>query len=84
MHYKFEVLTVRDINFKDDQGKEVTGYQLWLLEASQDPKWHGYEVTKLWIPCGSPLESSVQQLRHGDQVNIVFNRRGKAESINLI
>lgn len=84
MNYQFEVLTVRDINFKDDSGREVNGYQLWLLEPSNDPKWHGYEVMKIWIAAGSNLESAVHQLSHGDHVNITFNRRGKAETIDII
>lgn len=84
MNYQFEVLTVRDIHFKDNDGREVSGYQLWVVGPTEEKSWNGYEVVKFWINSGSRLESIVQQVRKGDMVNITFNRRGKIETIDII
>lgn len=82
--YNFEVLTVRDLDFKDDNGKPVCGMQLWLIGESSEPAWNGYEVCKLWIPDGHKLESDVCQLKRGDQISVKFDRRGKPIEIQLI
>lgn len=84
MNYQFEVLTVRDLDFQDQSGKDVAGMQLWVIGATEEKAWNGYEVTKLWIPSGSRLESTVLQLRRGDQINVTFNRRGKPETIDIL
>lgn len=84
MNYKFEVLTVRDISFEDDSGRQVEGMQLWLIGETQDKAWNGWEVLKVWIDSKSKLVSDVQQLRRGDHVQVSFNRRGKAEMITLL
>lgn len=79
--HEFKVLTVRDINFVDDRKNEVSGQQLWLCGQTADDGWNGWEVLKLWIPDGSPLEQAVSQLKHDDIVLIEFNRRGKPQTI---
>ena len=84
MNYQFEVLTVRDLDFQDQSGKDVSGMQLWCIGATNDKSWNGYEVVKLWISSGTALESVVCQLKRGDQINVTFNRRGKPETIDLI
>ncbi|MBE6979222.1 MAG: hypothetical protein E7431_02470 [Ruminococcaceae bacterium] len=84
MNYQFEVLTVRDLDFQDQSGKDVSGMQLWVIGATTDKSWNGYEVSKMWIPSGSALESNVAQLKRGDKINVTFNRRGKPETIELI
>lgn len=84
MNYQFEVLTVRDLDFKDQSGKDVSGMQLWVIGATTEKSWNGNEVSKMWIPAGSALESNVAQLKRGDQINVTFNRRGKPETIELI
>lgn len=78
---EFRVLTVRDLNFKDDTGNQVAGQQLWLCGQTQDPGWNGWEVLKVWIPDGHELSSTVAELRHDDVILIEFNRRGKPRSI---
>lgn len=82
--FEFEVLTIRDLNFDDDRGKKVTGQQLWLLSESADESWNGFEVSKVWIPDGHPMESVVAQLAHNDRVSIQFDRRGKPVKINVL
>lgn len=84
MNYQFEVLTVRDINFQDNEGRKISGKQLWVIGATEEESWHGYEVMKIWINNGTKLDACAQQLRRGDQINVTFNRRGKVETIDLI
>lgn len=78
---KFEVLSVRDIDFTNDQQQAVSGAQLWVCAESPEPGWNGWEVSKLWIPRNSGLYPNVKLLQHGDEVNITFNHKGKPESI---
>lgn len=84
MASKFEVLTVRDIKFKDDKDRQVEGMQLWLVGQTSESGWNGWEVLKVWIDVNSPLAADVHQLRRGDHVQIDFNRRGKAAMITLL
>lgn len=81
MNEKFEVLTVRDLDFKDDRGKDVVGMQLWLIRETDDKAWNGYEVLKVWIPDGHRCESAVAELMRGDMIQISWDRRGKPVEI---
>lgn len=80
----FEVLTVRDIEFQDDKNKTVSGMQLWIGGETTEKEWNGYEIVKIWIPDGHVLEAIVASLKHGDKINITFNRRGKPTEIEVI
>lgn len=85
MNEKFEVLTVRDISFKDDKsGRQIEGMQLWLIGESQDKSWNGWEVLKLWIDANSPMAVDVHQLRRCDHVQVSFGRNGKPRMITLL
>lgn len=84
MNYNFEVLTLRDINFQDPNGRQVEGIQLWLTGETDDKSWHGWEVLKLWIGKESKLYKDVYDLRRGDHVQVSFDRRGKAQFITLL
>ncbi len=84
MNELFEVLTVRDLDFKDDRGKDVVGMQLWLIRETDDKAWNGYEVLKVWIPDGHRFESAVAELKRGDMIQISWDRRGKPVEINRI
>lgn len=81
---KFKILTVRDVEFKDDNDKLVKGMQLWVCGETEEEAWNGWEVIKIWVPDGSPLEDIVAMLKHDDDVLIEFNRRGKAVKIDLV
>ena len=80
----FKVLTVRDVEFTDDHDKLVKGMQLWVCGQTEDEGWNGWEVIKIWVAEGSPLEDIVAMLKHDDQILIDFNRRGKAVKIELV
>lgn len=84
MIYKFEVLTVRDISFQDDKGRQVEGMQLWLTGQTDDKSWNGWEVLKIWVDAKSSMAPDVHQLRRGDHVQVTFDRRGRAQMITLL
>lgn len=79
--YTYKVLTVRDLDFLDDNKRPVKGQQLWVLGESADPAWNGWEVVKIWIPDGHPMETIVCQLRLDDMIEVQFDRRGKPTHI---
>ena len=81
MNENFEVLTVRDLDFKDDRGKEVKGMQLWLIRETDEKSWNGFEILKVWIPDGHRCESDVAALKRGDIIQITWDRRGKPVQI---
>lgn len=85
MTEKFEVLTVRDVCFKDSNSdRQIKGSQVWLLGESQDPSWNGYEVFKIWVDASSGMIADVVQLRRGDHVQVCFGRNGKPRLITLL
>lgn len=81
--FEFKVLTVRDLDFKDQDGRPIKGQQLWCLGQSNDPQWNGWEVVKIWIQDGNPLETTVSQLRINDMIKVQFDRRGKPLTIEV-
>lgn len=84
MNEKFEVLTVRDLDFKDDRGKDVKGMQLWLIRETDEKAWNGYEVLKVWIPDGHRSEVDVAALKRCDVILISWDRRGKPVSVTPV
>lgn len=81
---EFKVLTVRDVSFKDNNGKQVEGMQLWCSTPSSEAGWRGSEILKLWISSDSAFVDTVDSLKAGDVLNITFNRYGKPNSIEVI
>lgn len=81
---EFEVLTVRDLDFLDDRNRPVKGMQIWVIQQSNDPAWNGWEVSKIWIPDGSHLETTAAALKRGDHIGVIFDRRGKPFSMELL
>lgn len=82
--YMYKVLTVRDLDFLDDNKRPVKGQQLWALSESSDPQWNGWEVVKIWIPDGHSMETLVSQLHLDDMIEVQFDRRGKPVSISKV
>lgn len=81
---EFKVLTVRDVSFRDDTGKQVEGMQLWCSAPSDSPGWRGIEILKIWIPADSIFVDTVNMLKPGMVLDITFNRYGKPSSIEVI
>lgn len=85
MVYKFEVLTVRDVSFKDEKSdRQIEGMQLWLTGQTEDKSWNGWEVFKIWVDGKSNMAADVHLLRRGDHVQVDYDRRGKARMITLV
>lgn len=84
MYERFEVLTVRDLDFEDQNKKQVVGMQLWLIHESDDKSWNGWEVVKVWFADGHRLETIVSSLKRGDQIQITWDRRGKPVNIEIV
>ena len=82
--YKYKVLTVRDLDFLDDNKRPVKGQQVWVLGESADPQWNGWEVVKIWIPDGHSMETVVSQLQLNDMIEVQFDRRGKPVTISKV
>ena len=82
--YMYKVLTVRDLDFLDDNNRPVKGQQLWCLGESSDPQWNGWEVVKIWIPDGHSMETVVSQLKLDDMIEVQFDRRGKPVNISKV
>lgn len=82
MNYMYKVLGVKRLDFVNDEGTPVNGYQLWVCAQTSDPSWlGGIEVFKVWIPYESPLSAAVAQLRTGDQISGECDRKGRPLSI---
>ena len=81
---QFKVLTVRDVSFKDDSGKQVEGLQLWCSCPSDSPGWRGIEIVKIWIPADSIFVDLVDSLKPDTVLGITFNRFGKPANIEVI
>lgn len=73
----YKVLTIRELNFMDQTGKPVSGYQVWLETQTDETGWNGYEILKIWVARGSRLESVVVSLIRGDELTISFTQRGR-------
>lgn len=84
MNEEFKVLTVRDLDFQDQQKKQVKGMQLWLIRETDEKSWNGWEILKVWIPDGSRCEVDVAELVHGDMIQITWDRRGKPVKIDRL
>lgn len=84
MNERFEVLTVRDLDFKDQQNKQIKGMQIWVIHPTDDQAWNGFEVLKVWIPDGHRSEIEVASLKRGDHIEITWDRRGKPVQVMLV
>lgn len=78
MKIECKVLGINRIDFTNDSGERINGYQIWIAGYTDAQNWsQGLEVMKSWIAVGSDREAIAQQLIPGDVVNVEFNRRGK-------
>lgn len=82
MNYKYKVLGIKRLDFTNDEGTHVNGYQLFVCSQTSDPNWlGGIEVFKVWIPFDSSLAAAVAQLRTGDEITGECDRKGRPLSI---
>lgn len=79
---EFKVLGIKEVNFTDEQGKPISGCQLFLIGQTHEPGWReGYEVLKTWISADGDLAPVVAGLCHDDHVLVDFSRKGKVIGI---
>lgn len=79
-----KVLAIKKVDFTDPKtGERVVGSQLWVMAETRDPVWSGREIIKIWIPEGSAMEETLQQVTNDDDILVEFNRRGKAIAFDL-
>lgn len=72
------VLGKRPVSFKSDDGKDITGTTLYL--GYEEEGVEGMKVDKVFIAAAKmPKEDIVV----GTEVDVVFNRRGKVDSIRV-
>lgn len=78
MNYEAKVLGIHYLDFKNDSGEVIKGYQIFVAAKTDQQSWtQGMEILKCWIGAGTESESVAQALIPGDLVQIAFNRRGK-------
>lgn len=79
-----KVLAIKKVDFTDQQsGERIVGSQLWVMADTRDPVWSGREIIKIWIPEGSTMDETLQQVTNDDDILVEFNRRGKAIAFDL-
>lgn len=85
MEMEARVLGIKHLNFKDDDGNPVKGFQIWLSMPTDDAKWHfGIEVCKVWVPEASTQAEWCQYLQIDEKVRVAFGRRGKLIIIDAV
>ena len=78
MRLEAKVLGIRYLDFKDDKGVPIKGYQTFVSAETDQPGWTmNVEVLKTWTAADSQMAATVASLIPGDVVYIEFNRRGK-------
>lgn len=74
---KWKVVGFRSVDFKDNNGQQVTGYKLYLARQPENKNIFGLETHSLFISKAYvdfvPVENQM--------VNISYNRYGKVASI---
>ena len=77
---KWKVVGWRNVDFKDPQGRHVSGYSLFLARPAQDDKVVGLEVQKIFISKQYVQYEPVEN----QMIGINFNRYGKVQSIEVL
>lgn len=74
---KWKIVGFRKVQFTDPQGRNVSGFSLFLARPAQSPDVVGLETQKIFISSAyvdyNPVENQL--------VNIAFNRYGKVASV---
>lgn len=77
---KWKVVGFRKVQFTDPQGRNVSGFSLFLARPAQNPDVVGLEVQRIFISSQyvdyTPKENQL--------VNILYNRYGKVASVTPI
>lgn len=79
MNEKWNVLTYRDYDFTDDNGRQQKGRTLHCYRESRNNGWPGVEYAKLSCKFGADAYNVVPV--PGKQYEIVFDRFGKVATL---
>lgn len=75
---KMRLLGARVLDFKANDGKQVTGTQLFVAFAAENVT--GEMTDKIFVRDGV----NMPQVKVGEHIEVAFNNRGKLESISPI
>lgn len=85
MNYKYKVLGVKLLDFHNDQGEHIHGYQVWCCAPTASTDWvNGVEVFKVWIKFESPLAAIAAGLKFGCDITGDCDRKGRPISIEVV
>lgn len=77
---QWKVVGYRKVDFKDQEGRSVKGYSLFLAREPEDPGITGLEVQKVYISSDrvpyAPVENQL--------IGLNYNRYGKIQSIEVL
>lgn len=74
--FEYKFMGKRSVNFTSSNGQNIEGISLYI--AHEDPNVIGYATDKVFVPKGIDIPDS---LKFGDNLNIIFNHKGKVVSI---
>ena len=69
------VVTYRDYDFTDKDGRAVKGRNLFCVRETSEPSWAGLEFAKFGISCNVPAYDFIPVC--GDSYELAFNRYGR-------
>ena len=77
---KWKVVGFRKVDFKDQEGRPVKGYTLFLARQSDDPNIVGLEVQKIFISSDRVPYTPVEN----EMIGLNYNRYGKIQDIQVV
>lgn len=83
MYENYTLIASRSISFDAEDGKNISGLQLYFTRDNSDRGWHGTEVIKLFVSDSKRSSVCVDELVAGLAYTVVYNRFGKPEKICL-
>lgn len=77
---KWKVVGYRKVDFKDQDGRSVKGYTLFLARNTEDSSITGLEVQKIFISS----ERVAYAPAENDYIGLSYNRYGKIQDIEVL
>lgn len=76
---QWKVVGYRAVDFKDQSGRQVHGYSLFLAREPENENIVGLEVSKVFVSDNVTYEPKENEL-----VNILYNRYGKVAAVTPV
>ena len=77
---KWKVVGYRKVDFKDQEGRPVKGYSLFLAREPEDDNITGLEVQKVYISSDRVQYAPTEN----EAIGVNYNRYGKIQSIEVL